>query len=158
MRLLPLSLFLAIFYGIASPVMAWKTEAETFTTHNTFNNNSWQSINFRQSYNTVPVVVTIPTTQGGDPSTIRIRNVSTSSFEVNPVEPYKRDGPHVAMNSAYIAMEPGIHLLPDGTVIEAGFIQTSRTQKAANVGGVSSWERLLLQITCRLGDWTLAVK
>jgi len=145
MRNLLLSLLLVGSYSFISPAMAWKTEAAAFTTHNTFNDSSWQSIGFRQSYTAIPVVVTIPTTAGGDPSTTRIRNVDKNGFEVSPVEVYARDGPHVAMASAYLAVEPGVHLFPDGTVIEAGFVNTSRTQQASNVGGVSSWENVTLQ-------------
>ena len=145
MRSLLLSLLLVGCYSFTLPAMAWKTEAVAFTTHNTFNDSSWQNIGFRQTYTTIPVVVTIPTTYGGDPATIRIRNISTGGFEVSPVEVYGRDGPHVQMDSAYIAVEPGIHLFPDGTVIEAGFINTNRTQQASNVGGISSWENVSLQ-------------
>ena len=136
-------LFLAV-QSLSVSVYAWKTEAAAFTTHNTFSNNSWQSISFRQTYTVVPVVITIPTTYGGDPSTTRIDDVSLTGFKVSPVEIYSRDGPHVQMDSAYVAIEPGIHVLPDGTVIEAGFIETNRVQKASNVGGVSSWEPVTL--------------
>ena len=125
-------------------VHAWKGEAAAFTTHNTFNNTAWQNIGFQQAYSTVPVVVTIPTTQGSDPGSLRIRNVSTSGFQVNPVEPWRRDGPHVDMDSAYLAVEPGIHVLPDGKVIVAGFIETKRVQHGAGVTGGSSWENVAL--------------
>ncbi|MEZ5537491.1 MAG: hypothetical protein R3F02_17955 [Thiolinea sp.] len=121
-------------------VFAWKGEAAAFTTHDTFSNKNWQSIGFQQTYNTAPVVVTIPTTQGADSATIRIRNVTTSGFENSPVETRDRDGPHVAMDSAYIAVEPGIHVLPDGNVIVAGFIDTSRVQHGNGVSGATGWE------------------
>lgn len=145
MRSLIHTLPLAGFLAISTPLHAWKTEAAAFTTHNTFNDKSWQNISFRQTYSTIPVVVTIPTTSGGDPSTTRVRNVSTAGFEVNPVEVYARDGPHVAMSSVYFAIEPGVHILPDGTIIEAGFVETNRSQQASNVGGVSSWENVTLR-------------
>lgn len=119
---------------------AWKGEAAAFTTHNTFNNSAWQNIGLQQAYSTVPVVVTIPTTQGGDPATTRIRNVSTSGFQVSPVEPQRRDGPHVDMNSAYLAVEPGIHVLPDGNVIVAGFVDTDSVQHGDGVTGGTGWE------------------
>ncbi|PWQ93435.1 hypothetical protein [Leucothrix arctica] len=145
MRTLLFSLILVGSYSFISPAMAWKTEAANFTTHNTFNDSSWQSIGFRQAYTTTPIVVTVPSTSGGDPSTTRVRNVSTSGFEVSPVEPFARDGVHLAMDSAYVAIEPGVHLFPDGTVIEAGFVNTSKTQQASNVSGVNSWENVTLQ-------------
>lgn len=145
MRSLLFSLLIVGSYAFTLPAMAWKTEAVSFTTHNTFNNSSWQNISFRQSYTTTPIVITAPSTQGSDPAITRVRNVSTSGFEVNPVEPFARDGPHVAMSSAYIAIEAGVHVFPDGTVIEAGFVNTNKTQQASNVGGVSGWENVNLQ-------------
>lgn len=138
-------LVFVMLQGYTSLASAWKFEAASFATHNTFTNTAWQDINFRQSYNTTPIIVAIPNTSGGDPSTVRVRDTSTSGFSVSPLEPHKRDGPHVSMSSAYVAVEPGVHFLPDGTVIEAGFIETNKTQQAANVSGVSSWETVSFQ-------------
>lgn len=121
-------------------VQAWKGEAATFTTNNTFNDQTWKSIGFQQLYSTPPVVVSIPTTEGSDPGSIRLRNVTTAGFENTPVEPQGRDGPHVSMDSAYIAVEPGIHVLPDGHVLVAGFVDTNRVQHGPGVSGVTSWE------------------
>nr|CAA6807531.1 MAG: Unknown protein [uncultured Thiotrichaceae bacterium] len=129
---------------MSSSVWAWKGEAATFTTHNTLSNPTWQSIGFQQTYSTPPIVVTIPETTGSNPGTIRIRSVTTSGFENTIVEPEDNDGPHLAMSSAYLAVEPGIHVLPDGTVIEAGFITTSSEQYGSAITGLSSWETVTL--------------
>lgn len=136
------ALFVLLLTLLPCSAQAWKGEAAAFTTHETFGNRAWQNIGFQQVYNTAPVVVTIPTTQGSDSATIRIRNVTTAGFENTPVEPRDRDGRHVAMSSAYMALEPGIHVLPDGNVLVAGFIDTNRVQHGNGVTGVTSWENV----------------
>ena len=81
----------------------------------TFASPAWTSITFLEPFDTVPHVHVLPTNEGGDPATVRVRNVTTTGFEALQVEPNGNDGPHVAMNTAYLAIEPGSHVLPDGT-------------------------------------------
>ncbi len=128
--------------SVAAPtaVHAWKWEAANFTTLNTFNTSNFQTVNLQQVYTTTPVVVVLATQHGGDSGGIRVRNVTTTSFENSPVEVSSQDGPHVAMNSAYIAVEPGLHALPNGDVVIAGFVDTTRVQHGAGVAGATSWE------------------
>lgn len=89
---------------------------------------------FQQAYDVPPVVFTMTTNQGGDSSIIRIRNVTTTGFEAVMVETPGEDGPHVAMDVHYFAIEPGVHtmtvsdeVLGSRTItLEAGQLNTSR--------------------------------
>ena len=92
-------------------------EMGAVTVQDTFGSPTWTVVSFAQAFSVRPVVAVLPTTQGGDPSTLRVRNVTTTGFEVVQTEPTANDGPHVAMNTAYVAVEPGVHTLPDGSRI-----------------------------------------
>lgn len=96
---------------------AFEMEMGSVTLQDTFTTPGWTSITFQQTFSARPVVVALPTTDGGDPATVRIRNVTTTGFEILQVEPSANDGPHVAMPTAYLGIEVGNHLLPDGSRI-----------------------------------------
>lgn len=91
---------------------------------------TFQQVTFQQVYDVVPIVVTVPSNQEDDAYSLRIRNVTTTGFEIAPVEPANFDGPHGAVNVPYLAIEPGIHQL-GGLTIEAALHTTSTA--SANV-------------------------
>ena len=107
---------------------------------------------FQQTYSTPPVVVVMTWPTGGDDSTIvRVRNVTTTSFEATVVESPGEDGPHAAMTVHYFAIDPGIHTLTvadavRGTrtiTIEAGHLHTTQNLRctalpAACTGGFAT--------------------
>jgi len=93
------------------------------------------SVSFRQTYSTIPLVFVLPTTDGGDPCDIRIRNVTTAGFELSQVEPPPKDGAHAAMTVSYFAIEPGTATLSDGTVLHAGSLSTTTTVRSSAVFG-----------------------
>ena len=97
--LLPLSLF------------AWKMESGTVQLNNTYNDSNWVNVTLQQTYVTPPLIFSIPTEKGDDPLALRIKNVTTNSFEILQVEPSGEDGPHAAIEVNYIAIDPGEHYL-----------------------------------------------
>ena len=98
---------------------AFEMEMGAVTLQDTFTTPAWTTVVFQQAFAVTPLVFALPTDQGSDPSTIRIRSVTTTGFEILQVEPPANDGPHVAMDTAYLAIEPGNHTLPDGSAISA---------------------------------------
>ena len=121
---------------------AWKMEADKITVNNTAGD-TITHITFRQSFDVVPLVFTLMDDRGGDPSTLRVTNVSTAGFDIYTVEPDGQDGPHTNMNSIpYIAIEPGAHTLPDGSKITVGTVQTQKFQSKLIAG--DSWEHVSL--------------
>lgn len=83
---------------------------------------TWEQITFGNTFSSVPIVVTTPgPSSGGQPFTIRIRNVTTTGFEAMTAEPEGNSGPtHLAVEMTYVAIEEGVHGLPDGSMIIAG--------------------------------------
>lgn len=116
---------------------AFEMEMGSVTVQDTFVVPAWTSVTFQQSFDTTPLVFALPTNEGGDPSTIRIRNVSTTGFEILQIEPSANDGPHVQMTTAYLAIEAGDHVFPDGTQI-AAFTHT--TSSFANRYISTTWD------------------
>ncbi len=121
---------------------AWKMEANKITVHNT-SGNLITHINFRQTYSAAPLVFTLATSAGSDPSTLRVINITTTGFDIYSVEPDGLDGVHAQMSSvAYIAIDEGSHELPDGNKIVAGSIFTQKFQ--SRLLGGSSWQAVAL--------------
>ncbi len=125
---------------LAQSAFAWRIESGIVTTEDTSVTPVFTVITFQNPFDTVPIVVVTPTDEGDDPSDLRIRNVTTTGFEVAPLEPSGVDGLHTSMNVHYVAVEPGVLDFPDGTQIAAGFHNTS-TQQAKNFVGVpTGWD------------------
>lgn len=83
-------------------------------------NHQWKHVAFTHEY-TRPVVVAGPlTNNGGDPSVVRIRNVTSGGFDIRVQEWEYLDGNHTTEEVSYMIMEQGVHTLEDGTRIEAG--------------------------------------
>ena len=122
---------------LCAPAIAYEVEFGAVTVQDTFVTPAWTSVTFAQPFSVRPVVVALPTNQGGDPATIRIRNVSTAGFEILQVEPSGNDGPHVAMNTAYLAIEPGNHVLPDGNRL---IVLDHSTSNFVSQGLGSTWD------------------
>jgi hypothetical protein len=62
---------------------------------------------------------------GGDPSTVRVQDVTPKSFKVSIQEWDYLDGPHTTESLSYMVVEAGRHNMPDGTQYEAGLVDVS---------------------------------
>jgi hypothetical protein len=82
-----------------------------------------------------PVVVAFINTRNDDESVdVRVRNVTTNSFQIFMQEP--DNGSHVnAETASYIVMEKGRHTLDGNLVAEAGTVTTDSVHQAPNAGG-----------------------
>lgn len=90
----------------------------------------WSTVTFSAPYTTPPIVVAGPMSyEGGDPSALRIRNVTTTGFEIMCIEyELKNRGSHnqghANEKAYYIAIEPGEHQIIDGPLIYAGSVSS----------------------------------
>ncbi|MCH9740202.1 MAG: hypothetical protein K0U38_05120 [Epsilonproteobacteria bacterium] len=137
-------LFVTLFslWIYSTSLYAWKIEANSITVNSTVGN-TITHINFRQSYETIPLVFLLASNEGSDSATLRIKNITSSGFDVYTVEPDGNDGEHDAMTSIpYIAIEEGSHEFPDGTKIEAYKVSTSIFQGRKIQG--KSWDSISL--------------
>lgn len=78
------------------------------------------------------VIMLTATNDGGNEYSIVVTSVDANGFTFRIDEWEDEDGPHPATETVnWIAVEPGIHTLPDGRIIEAG--TTTATTTASNV-------------------------
>ncbi len=120
-------------------VFAWKMESGSVTLPaTTAGSSTWQTITLKQTYDTTPLVFALVDQGSGHPADtpviVRVRNVTTSSFEMVQVEAQSiaelvaDRGPHPSVNVHYLVIEPGDHTLADGTRILAGVHNTTTKQ------------------------------
>jgi hypothetical protein len=110
--------FYIVEADIVEPVRGPRAVAEVWTVKIDSN---WKTFTFANSYATPPIVVFGGLArEGSDPSTIRVRNVTRTSFEVKIEEWEYLDKIHGLEEVNYMVMEEGIYYLENGMRIEAG--------------------------------------
>ena len=76
------------------------------------------------------------TNQGGNEFSLRVVSVDRDGFEFILEEWEDEDGPHPATETInWIAVEPGVHTLPDGRIIEAGLTTATDAASAVTFAG-----------------------
>ncbi len=81
--------------------------------------NQWLLVELDQSFHD-PVIVAGPATYNdADPATVRIRNVTSSSFEIRVQEWAYLDRVHPAEEISYVVLESGLHRLNNGLTVAA---------------------------------------
>ncbi|MDA8746239.1 dockerin type I domain-containing protein, partial [Rubripirellula amarantea] len=80
----------------------------------------WKTVALLQSYTDPVVIAGAPSYNGSDPSTVRIRNVTTNSFEIQIDEWDYLNPAHSRELVSYMVMESGEYTLPNGSVVVAG--------------------------------------
>jgi hypothetical protein len=90
-------------------------------------NRSWQRVTFAVPFLAPVVIATPPSQNGAEPAVVRIRNVTSTGFDIRMQEWDYQDGSHATETVHYLAMERGHHTLSDGTQVETWTFDTSRT-------------------------------
>ncbi len=139
-------LFLAAFLYASTALVAEQLIVGQQNYNSTFGGGGFTSVSLTPNFNQTPVVFVLPTTQGGDPSNVRIRNVGLSSFQAAPTEPHREDGPHVTMQSTSIAVDKGNFNLPDGTRFEVDTANITDQQFGTGNPGTSSWHQVTFNV------------
>jgi len=133
-------LFVCLCFVWPVEVFGWKMEADIITVVNT-EDDTVTHIVFRQPFDTTPLVFTLMDDTGPNPASFRLKNITTTGFDIYTVEPPGEDGPHATMYTIpYIAVEPGDHTLPDGSRFLAETVNTHAFQSRLIAG--SSWEHV----------------
>lgn len=133
-------------WALALPVRAGVLQADRVDVASVVpGQTSFQSVSFARPFDRTPLVFVLPTEDGADPASLRIRNVTATGFEIAPVEPAGEDAAHPGMTAvAYVAVEPGRTELAPGVVLDAGVVRTSTVVQArppfADEGGYDTVE------------------
>jgi hypothetical protein len=81
---------------------------------------NWTTVSFADMPGSPVVIAGPPTFNGGDPGVVRLRNMGSSSFDIRFQEWDYRDGKHTQEQILYLVASGGRHVLPDGSIWEAG--------------------------------------
>ncbi len=81
---------------------------------------NWVRIEFENSFINPIVVARAPNVEDNDPSVVRIKDITTSGFDIRIQEWNYLDGNHIKETVSFIVLEQGNYTLDDGTMIEAG--------------------------------------
>lgn len=85
----------------------------------------WQHVTYEKVFANPVVVVRMVSKNGSDPGVVRLKNVDTSGFDLRLQEWDYLDGNHKFERVTYIVLEGGSYTLADGTMVEAGYFDSS---------------------------------
>ncbi len=80
----------------------------------------WRTLNLAGTYTNPVVIMGPPSFNGAQSTTVRVRNVTRSSFQYQIDEWDYLDGAHKAETVSYLVVEAGTHDLGDGQILVAG--------------------------------------
>jgi len=134
-KIIALLLFL---FPLFSQALEIETSQRNLPTTSSDPQNAWVQINFSTPFSDIPVVIVSPgPSPGGEPFTIRVKDVTPSGFKAQTVEPTGHNGPtHLGVTITYLAVQKGVHGLPDGSFLIAETTETTETTEVADAGTV----------------------
>ncbi len=95
-----------------------------------------------------PVVIAGPPTRNGSqPCIVRIRNVTPNSFEIRLQEWLYLDETHKYENVSWMVVEAGTHIMPDGSIWQAGTFSLDGTLSWKNVAFTDSFNDMPVVFT-----------
>ncbi len=120
-----------IFEGdILEPVRGPKAVGEVWTVELDSN---WRTFRFNNNYAEPPVVVFGGLSRNGsDPSTVRVRNVTRTTFEARIEEWDYLDKVHGPEAVSYMVFQPGVYHLDDGMRLEVGRTTANHNWKSVS--------------------------
>ena len=88
---------------------------------------NWTTITLNNTYTSPVVVAGAATYNGSNQSTVRVRNITSNSFDLRVDEWDCLDEGHTIETIPYIVIEEGSHTLPNGKTLQAGKVQADHT-------------------------------
>jgi hypothetical protein len=85
---------------------------------------NWIKVTLTKTFVNPVVVAKITTYNEDDPAVIRIRNVDSTGFEIRIQDWQYPDDIHITESVSYTVIERGTYILDDGTMVEAGMVDT----------------------------------
>lgn len=89
-------------------------------------NHTAQTVTLQRSYENPVVIAFVATENGAQPVNLRISDVSGNDLTLQLQEPNYLDGAHINETVNYLVVEAGTWILPDGTILEAGTLNSSQ--------------------------------
>lgn len=119
----------------------------------------WRTITLQGNYATPVVLMNMTSYNGGQPSHIRLRNVTSTSFQYQIEEWDYLDQSHTTEDIGYVVLESGIHALSAGSQVEVGLVETDHQWKNIVLsGGFSSTPIMLSQCQTYYGGQAVVTR
>lgn len=128
---------------------------EKITLLNTYSTPQMTQVTYKDNYvfSQFPVIFILPNSNGGNPASMRVKNVDSRGFEIAIVEPQGEDGAHVSMSLDYFAVNVGNKSGSSGSqvfrlgdqFIEVGYIKTTKVQKGYDTAP-NAWETISTKV------------
>ncbi len=95
----------------------------------------WKTIYFspNRTFQNPVIIVSPPSYNEADPCVVMVRNVTSKSFRIKLKEWLYLDGRHASEDVSFIVIEAGVHVLPDGSVWQAG---------TYTLNGILNWKKI----------------
>jgi hypothetical protein len=114
-------------------------------------NSNWQRVTFESTFSS-PIVIAGPPTVKGQPCVARIRNITSTGFEIRLTEWEYLDGIHSKETVGYVVIEKGSYTLPDGSTIEAGSFTGRKTFQTIPFNGTFAHTPVVLTTIASVND------
>lgn len=129
-----------MIFILCSPLYSQTLLVDTLTTTDTISGPAtFTTVNFSTygaTFTEAPLIFALTTSQGNNSSSLRLRNVTTTGFEIVVAESDSWDGPHIAMpDISFIAVTPGRHEIEPGVFLDASRRTISETTQSVPVFG-----------------------
>jgi RHS repeat-associated protein len=117
--------------GLPLALLSTGSEADTSppAVINTPVNHSWRTVTLPEQNQRPVIIAGPPTFNGSQPGVIRLRAVSSSTVQVAFKEWNYLDGFHVEEQVTLLALAPGRHVQPDGSVWVVGTFELANTHR-----------------------------
>jgi PKD repeat protein len=114
--------------------------------------NTWHTVSLRNAYTSPVVIAKSLSSNSSEPAHVRIRQVTSSSFQWQIEEWEYQDGSHSSETMNYVVVEAGSHRLEDGTRLAAGVEAVDDSWAMVSFDRVFGSRPALLVSTMTTGD------
>ncbi|GIW78482.1 MAG: hypothetical protein KatS3mg105_0289 [Gemmatales bacterium] len=112
----------------------------------------WHTVNLTNTYTNPVVVMAMETANGSDPVTLRVRNVTSTSFEFQIDEWDYLDGIHATETISYWVVESGQYVFANGSVLMAGTATVNQNWTTVNFPSAFSSTPVVLSQTSTVNE------
>ncbi|WP_068130382.1 Ig-like domain-containing protein [Roseimaritima ulvae] len=141
--------------GVANPPQPPQPSAEIGFSGTALGvDHQWKTVPLPQSFDNPVVVAGGATVNGWNQGVVRVRNVTSNSFQIRFQEWDYLDGTHATEDIGYLVVEAGTHRLSDGTQVVAGTTTSLANENSKNVAFAAAFggTPLVLAQTMTIND------
>lgn len=122
---------------------------------NSANKNDWHTVSLQRNYDDPIVIVGPPSKNNGAPTVVRVRQVTSDSFQYRVDEWDYLDDVHPNERIGYMVVEAGEHQLPGGQRLVAGKVRANHQFTGVSLDGFNTAPNVITSINSHIGGSTV---